>query len=115
MISLKIEKTWSRRGFGIWLLNEREGKTFVAKPCELEMVEYGNAFLLPEPTLYFSPEDFYALKRSAVEEMIGAGLESSAVKLAGKLEATERHLKDLQRVAFEFGLFERGICPPPRS
>lgn len=99
-IKLRIQQHFDRRAFGIWLMRYQGGKTLVAKPTAFEFVEYDSAFLLPDATLTFSPEEFHELRRAAIDESVGAGLEPTAIKLAGKLEATERHLEDMRRLVF---------------
>lgn len=54
MIDFRVERGWSFDGFQVWLIEHRNGKSFIAKPINLEFVEISEGGHLPEPTLKLS-------------------------------------------------------------
>ena len=51
MIDFRIERGWSFDGHQMWIIEYRNGKTYIAKPFEIEFVELPERCGLPEPTL----------------------------------------------------------------
>lgn len=51
MIDLRIERGWSFDGYQLWIIERRNGKSFIAKPIDLEFIEIQDGSFLPEPTL----------------------------------------------------------------
>ncbi len=50
MIDFRVERGWSFDGHQMWIIEHRQGKTYVAKPFEIEFVEMGEGAILPEPS-----------------------------------------------------------------
>lgn len=68
MIDFRIERGWSFNGYQSWILEHRNGKTYIAKPFDIEFVEIEEGCVLPEPSFkchaIFAKEFFPALKKA---------------------------------------------------
>lgn len=99
---LIMQRAWNRAGYNIWIVQEDGDQYRLVKPVTLEMSEpqsYG--FELPEPTLFLREREWADLKRSFHDEAISNGLYKDPIRLQGELEATRKHLGDMQRLVFE--------------
>ena len=109
MTKLRIESHAERQVFrnsvSIYLASRAEGKMAVARPVVFDVVEPGSA--MGEPTIELRTEDAQLL----MDELWRAGLRpAEGAGSAGSLSATERHLTDMQRIAFQ--LLDRSAVPP---
>lgn len=93
-----LRKSWSRRGYDIWLF---QNHTHVAKPIKLEFEETGDGYLLSEPTLQVSSEQWHMLRDSLKEELVANGFQPKADVLEGELKATKIHLDDMRTLVFK--------------
>ncbi|PZP97528.1 MAG: hypothetical protein DI587_17165 [Variovorax paradoxus] len=86
-----------RNTFAIYLLH-RPGEQMAAlgEPVVFKAIEHGA--LMGGPTIELGPTDAQLL----MDELWRAGLRpTEGTGSAGSLAATERHLKDMQRIAFQ--------------
>jgi hypothetical protein len=98
----RIQKSFSRQGYDIWVFRRVNGKTAVAKPLTIELGEpQSDVFLLPEPTLYLRNDDYESLAASLKKELVGNGWLPHAEMLEGELKATKLHLGDMQKLVFK--------------
>ena len=99
-IKVYIRREFYGRGIEIAFFIEREGKRYIAKPIELEFIEYDGA-AKAEPTLvldrFLAPKFLKALAEALDKE--GVKTEND-YKLQGILEATKKHLEDMRRLVF---------------
>jgi hypothetical protein len=51
MIDFRIERDWSYNGYQAWVIEHRNGRSYIAEPVELKFKELSERHLLPEPTL----------------------------------------------------------------
>lgn len=51
MIQFRAERGWSFDGYQAWILDYRNGQTYIAKPVKLEFEPHPEGHILPEPTL----------------------------------------------------------------
>lgn len=51
MISFRVQRGWSYDGYQAWVIEYKNGKTYIAEPIELKFVEHPEAIRFPEPTL----------------------------------------------------------------
>jgi hypothetical protein len=51
MIDFRIERGWSFDGYQAWIIEHRNGQSYIARPIELEFVPIPDGSALPEPTL----------------------------------------------------------------
>lgn len=100
---LIIRKAWNRLGYHVWIAEDMQHGTSIAKPVTLEFGEpfKSEAFELPEPTLYLNYRNWDSLKKSACDEMIAEGIIKDPARIQGELEATKKHLEDMKRLVFE--------------
>lgn len=82
--------------YGIWFFNDSNKKHTVAKPLTLEFTEISEHYMLPEPTLTISMQHAQPLLQSLVNALIKEGIRPDNDRTAGELEATKKHLQDLQ-------------------
>lgn len=97
-IEVRAERQVFRDRIAIYLVHRQEqhGSMAVALPLTFQVVEQGQ--LIGEPTIDMRIEDAQQL----VDELWRAGLRpTDGTGSAGSLAATERHLKDMQRIAFQ--------------
>lgn len=81
---------------GIWFYEQQGNRNLLAKQMKLEYTEVPECFMLPEPTLEISNMHSQEFLQSLVNALIEQGLRPNNDKAAGELEATKKHLKDLQ-------------------
>lgn len=48
----RIERSFSKMGYNIWLLDYKNNQGFIAKPINLEFEQIDDGAILPEPTLF---------------------------------------------------------------
>lgn len=58
MIRFRAEKSFSRYGYDLWVMDDRRDGFYIAKPIKLEFEKHDEATLLPEPT--WSVDEFMA-------------------------------------------------------
>lgn len=94
-----IREHFGRPGYGLWIMQENgKNEVLVAKPIELEFGDpKPDAFMLPEPTLYIPYVGAQSFLQSMINALVEQGLSPSNDKTAGELEATKKHLQDLQK------------------
>lgn len=82
----------------LWLIEDRNGKTYVAKPAELTMVEHKEGEECP-PTLRFSVFEMKDILLAFAKALEKQGIETdSEAKIKGLLEATKYHLDDMRKL-----------------
>lgn len=54
MIQFRVERGWSFDGYQAWILEYRNGKSYVVKPMEMIFKELPDGNLLPEPSIKIS-------------------------------------------------------------
>lgn len=68
MIDFRVERGWSFDGYQGWILDHRNGKTYICKPVVLEFVEIEETSKLPSPTFtmdgIFAREFIPAVKKA---------------------------------------------------
>lgn len=102
MKRLIIRKEWSRKGFGIYLIDQDRGIDKVAKPVNFEWEDISAGSLFPpSPTFFLDREDFDSVRSSVINELIGAGIESSATANGAELKATKYHLEDMRKLVLK--------------
>lgn len=101
-MKLIIQPAWNRAGYNLWVLQEDGSKYRVAKPSCLEFgdTKEDDSFQLPEPTIFIRHREWQELQASFKSEAIANGLYKDPIRLQGELEATKRHLEDLQKLVF---------------
>ncbi len=78
------------------------GKRYVIKPIKFECKEIESENFDYEPTMRISPDLAPAWFQAWAEAMDTHGVKTdSDAKIAGILEATREHLKDLQKLVFK--------------
>ncbi len=106
MIDFRIERGWSFEGHQMWILDHRNGKTYIAKPIELIFTELDEGVRLPEPTLRIAgplATEFLSQVRKAL-----AGYQSfddaDEYKVAKRVEkAMQDHINSLKTVLSSCG------------
>lgn len=68
MIDFRIQRSWSRNGTDIWLIDRQNNRSFIAEPIELKFREMKTHEMLPEPTIFIDEmqgkEIFEAARKS---------------------------------------------------
>lgn len=93
-----IHRLDHRAGYGIWFYEEKGNQKYVADPCNLTFREVPETFHLPEPTLEISDVYAQGFLQSLINSLVEQGVRSDNDRVAGELEATKKHLKDLQDI-----------------
>lgn len=89
----------NRASYGIWFYKDEGNRTYLAQPAEIKFVEIeSNAFALPNPTIELRYEFAQEFLQSMVNGLIEHGVRPNNDKTAGELEATKKHLKDMQEI-----------------
>lgn len=68
-MEFRIERGWSFDGYQAWLLDYRNGRSYIAKPIDLTFEELPEGLMLPEPTLKMNgpfAEEFLLEARKAI-------------------------------------------------
>lgn len=47
----RIERSWSRDGYNVWILSYENNQIHIAKPIEIEFQPHTDGHVFPEPTL----------------------------------------------------------------
>lgn len=90
-----------------WFYKETSpGKVTVAKPLNLVFDEYDECFMLPEPTFTVSRSQAQELCQTLLDSLVQMGYRPNNDKLAGKVEAQDKHMADLQKIV---DVFLKGI------
>lgn len=55
-MKIRMERSYARHGYNIWVMDFRTRETFIAKPIEFVFEKIEDGALLPEPTLFLSHE-----------------------------------------------------------
>lgn len=101
---IRIQREFARAGYGIWIMKTAsQGGTYVAKPIELEFEHKAEgAFLLPEPSLHLGHPAASSFMKAMHEQLVEQGFTAGSDKTAGQLEAQKEHLRDLQKLVFNY-------------
>lgn len=85
-------------GYGIWFMKDvGQNQVQVCKPLKLEFNEpHEDCFALPEPTIQIPFRDAQPFLQSMINALVEMGVRSNNDRTAGELEATKKHLQDLQ-------------------
>lgn len=84
---------------GIMFWEERQGKIYAAKPCELVMEEVPDGAFENRPTLTLSHFYSDAFLKALAEELDRINIKTdNDAKLQGTLEAIRAHLADLRKL-----------------
>lgn len=99
MIHARIDKEWTRRGFGLWLFDYRDHGSYVAAPMELDFKPIKEAERLPAPTI-FLPDNMAAQTLRAIQDaLFEANIQSTRrIERGHELEAVKAHLADSVKV-----------------
>lgn len=83
-----------RAGVGIWLVDDRDGKTYVAKPSQLVFEQKGSegCWSLDEPWIQMSRAECQMFLQSLCNELSQLGYRPDTDRISGELDATKRHL-----------------------
>ncbi len=80
---------------------ERNGKRYVVEPLKMTLKECPDGFIY-EPTLRINASSAGQFLTAFAEALDHEGVKTdSDAKIAGTLEATREHLKDLQKIVFK--------------
>jgi len=102
MIEVRIERSWAKLGFNMWIMERKEGKTFLVKPIHMEVEEKDDAFMLPEPSLFLNHDQAIDFFRGMASELRRHGYEVIEPDgIAQELKATKFHLEDMRKLALE--------------
>lgn len=78
-----------------------DGKTYMVAPTKLTRIEVKDCQQY-EPSIHLSPDIAPAFMKAMAEALDTHGIKTdSDAKIAGTLEATREHLKDLQKLVFK--------------
>nr|WP_145544751.1 hypothetical protein [Variovorax boronicumulans] len=107
-IESRVERQIFRDRIAVYLVlsqPQHKGRA-LARPLTFDVIEPGQVF--GEPTIDMATEDAQQL----MDELWRAGLRpTEGTGSAGSLAATERHLKDMQRIAFHLLPAQAGTPP----
>ena len=96
--TVKICKDWAYCGSIVYFVQERDGKTYVAKPVELEFVHVQDGERC-EPTLTLPDRVDKAFFQALAEALDGENIKTDKdAKIEGTLDATKYHLSDLRQL-----------------
>lgn len=96
MIRVVVRDFVQKAGVGVWIMEQKEGRNYCAKPSPWVFTEVGNGdgcFALPEPTLELSYDYSREFFQGLVNELAALGYRPNTDRLAGQLEAQTTHLK----------------------
>jgi hypothetical protein len=97
MLRVRVNDLFHKRSTGIWLVEDRNGKTYIGEPLLLNMKYCGDgACLLPEPTLELSYEHTRDFFQGLTNELSRLGYAPDTSRIAGELDATKKHLEDMR-------------------
>ncbi len=55
MIDLRVDNSWSRLGFNVWIIDRRpDNACYIAKPTVLDFAPIEDGHILPEPTFFLN-------------------------------------------------------------
>lgn len=84
---------------GIMFWEERNGKVYAAKPCDLVFEEVAEGTFNSRPTLSISHFYAPAFLKALAEELDHQGVKTdNDSKIQGTLEASRYHLEDLRKL-----------------
>lgn len=95
---LILRESFENATYHLWLMERLQtGKCLVAKPLNIEMVEYeSSVFMLPEPTLSISRMEGIQWFQSAANWLAEQGVRPNTDRIAGELAASKEYLKSLE-------------------
>lgn len=98
LIRVDAERRNFGRSVGLVFFGETaNGTLYAAQPLTLQTVDKDSADLDRRPTVELTVEHAQEL----MERLWSIGLRPSEIGTAGALAATESHLKDMQKIAFD--------------
>jgi hypothetical protein len=99
VIRARIQRSYQRDGYDLWLVDyDVMGNGHVAKPITIEFGEArGEAFILPEPTLFLKADQLKALAEGIVES---GALPEDMIRNQRELSAVKGHLEDMRTLTF---------------
>lgn len=102
MLKIRAQRTPWAAGVELLIVEHRGGRRYVAEP--ITMAEASDDGLGVEPTATIDP----AAAQALMDDLWHCGLRpSEGSGSAGSLAATERHLKDMQAIAFAALKFDK--------
>lgn len=102
MLKIRVQRTPWAAGVELLIVEHRSGRRYVAEP--IKMTEAGDDSLGVEPTATIDP----TAAQTLMDDLWHCGLRpSEGTGSAGSLAATERHLKDMQAIAFAALKFDK--------
>lgn len=86
----------------MWIMDRRDGGTFLVEPVVATEKKMEEVFVFPEPTLFMRHDQAVSFLRSMADELKRHGYEIfSPDELKHELKATKYHLEDMRKMAIE--------------
>lgn len=101
MIETRIERSWAKDGFDLWIFKRANNKCYLAEPINLKFKEMPETFVLPSPTIEMHYDFAIDFLRSMAEELKRHGynvFEPDAI--SKELKSTKYHLEDMRKLVF---------------
>ena len=99
MKQIRIERSYARLGFDVWIADFTEDRVKIVKPITAEIQDMPQGFLIPEPTFTLRHDDMLAWTKAFLEGIEEAGLADRIREDKGVLASTREHLKDIQKIS----------------
>lgn len=103
MLRVRIQDLFHKAAMGIWLIEDRNNRTYIAEPMPFTMKDHGDgAIPLPEPTITLSYQFTRDFFQGLCNELARLGYAPDTSRLAGELDATKKHLEDMRKMAMKW-------------
>jgi hypothetical protein len=99
MKKVRIERSYSKLGFEIWLADFCENETFVVSPLTVGMEKLPEGSAFPQSTFFLREAEMLQWAKAFLEGLEEAGLADRLREDQGVLSSTREHLKDIQKIS----------------
>ncbi len=97
MIKFRIDRSISRNGYNLWIINYNGDESFIADPIELKFTKCLDGWEFPAPTLQVGEQIGTEFLRAIAEGMADSGLPIAKFP-DSTLKAKDENLKDLRNI-----------------
>ena len=98
---IKIEKSWCRDGYNIWLIDHSNGQTLIAKEIKIEFKPIEEGQMLPSETLFIPRNQASDFFRAFKDGLLESGYFEEK-ELKPIIAAKDEHIDDLRKVIGHF-------------
>ena len=100
-VEIALREQFHTGGYGLWIMVNKDGKRYVAKPVEFEFEEVSECFRLPDSTFQFTTKgDARTFLQDLSNELNNQGMKPNNDAVHGELKSIKIHLEDMRKLVF---------------